>query len=218
MTRVKLNLVSGNVQEREVVTAFKYNDVKYIIFDGESTGSMGLPIILVSKEVLGKVVGITDAEEWNTTKECLKKIISGEVLEYIKVDDELKADDIFYRQLTLPVASFDMLKNSYKVPENAGNEASQVNEPIFEQIAPEDITTSDISSINPVPADSFSQPANNEVINPVVSPSVEEPTVNEVAIDNAPVVNNDYEAIKAEFMKAAEDLFNNLYNKINHND
>ena len=57
MTKVKLNLASGSIQEREVITSFKYNDVKYIIFDGESTGSMGLPIILVCKEVLGKVVG-----------------------------------------------------------------------------------------------------------------------------------------------------------------
>ena len=64
MTKVKLNLASGSSQERELVTAFNYADVKYVIFDGESTGSMGLPIILVGKEVVGKVVGITDAEEW----------------------------------------------------------------------------------------------------------------------------------------------------------
>lgn len=236
MTKVKLNLVSGSVQEREVVTAFKYSDVKYIIFDGESTGSMGLPIILVCKEVLGKVVGITDAEEWKNTKECLKKIISGDKVEYVSVSTELKADDIYYRQLTLPVASFDALKNSYVAPDNNESGSDQVDTtPVFEQIAPEDITKSDISSINPVSADQFSSPAsgvNAPVVEPVdVSASVQNsgPALESAPLDNASnqatfvksdVVSkdNNYEILKSEFLKSAEQLFNDIYNKINHND
>ena len=235
MTKVKLNLVSGNIQEREVDTAFKYNDVKYIIFDGESTGSMGLPIILVCKEVLGKVVGITDAEEWKNTKECLKKIISGEKIEYASVNSELKADDIYYRQLTLPVASFDALKNSYVIPDTSevGSDASNAT-PVFEQIVPEDITKTDISSINPVPADTFNNPQLNnepavtsepvpssipavEQTVPVVEKPVEEYNLNEASSNVAPAINN-YEELKNEFLKSAEKLFDEIYNKINHND
>ncbi|MBO4600760.1 MAG: hypothetical protein J5634_00825 [Bacilli bacterium] len=239
MTKVKLNLDSGNIQERELITAFKYKDVKYVIFDGESTGQMGLPIILVCKEVLGKVVGITDAEEWKDTKECLKKIISGESLEYINIASELKADEIYYRQLTLPIASFDQLKNAYKAPEVTEISADAPdNTPVFEQITPEDITPNDISSINPVSADSFNNqavenqtpqvaevempPADTEVPTNVIdvpsaNPQVEvsEPVTNVEVPTNSP---NNYEELKNEFLKAAEELFNNLYNKINHND
>ena len=239
MTKVKLNLDSGNIQERELITAFKYKDVKYVIFDGESTGQMGLPIILVCKEVLGKAVGITDAEEWKDTKECLKKIISGESLEYINIASELKADEIYYRQLTLPIASFDQLKNAYKAPEVAEISADAPdNIPVFEQITPEDITPNDISSINPVSADSFNNqtvenqtpqvaeiempPADTEVPTNVIdtpsaNPQVEvsEPVTNVEVPTNNP---NNYEELKNEFLKAAEELFNNLYNKINHND
>ena len=236
MTKVKLNLVSGSVQEREVVTAFKYSDVKYIIFDGESTGSMGLPIILVCKEVLGKVVGITDAEEWKNTKECLKKIISGEKVEYASVALELKADDIYYRQLTLPVASFDALKNSYVAPDNGDSGSEQIdNTPVFEQIAPEDITKSDISSINPVSADQFSAPTAgveaSSIESNVTSSSVQNfaSVTDSVSTNNvennvstvnteAPSVDNNYEILKSEFLKSAEQLFNDIYNKINHND
>ena len=250
MTKVKLNLASGSVQEREVITAFKNNDVKYIIFDGESTGSMGLPIILVCKEVLGKVVGITEADEWKNTKECLKKIISGDKIEYAGVSSELKADDIYYRQLTLPVSSFDVLKSSYVAPEVIEQSGAAVdNSPVFEPIAPEDITKSDISSINPVSADSFNSSAdassmqynnvisnvNSEIPSPVVeaapaidanvaAPSVSE-NINASEVNTSDVSNQvenqntlDYDTLKADFLKAAEALFDDLYKKINHND
>ena len=253
MTRVKLNLTSGSVQEREVVTAFTNNGVKYVIFDGESTGSMGLPIILVSKDALGKVVGITDAEEWKNTKECLKKIISGEKVDYAAVDSELKADDVYYRQLTLPIASFDILKSSYSVPEGGEVQTPVVNEtPIFEPITPEEVAGGAMPNVEPVAPSVFNTPipdapvVPSEVvpdINPMptipgvepVVPTVEpvipdapvapsEPVVPEVApiaaptpvetpVENAPA--NNYEELKKEFMTAAEELFNNLYNKLN---
>lgn len=239
MTKVKLNLVSGSVQEREVITSFKYNDVKYIIFDGESTGSMGLPIILVCKEVLGKVVGITDAEEWKTTKECLKKIISGEKLEYISVSPELKADDIYYRQLTLPVASFDVLKTSYVAPEVIEQSVDATsNTPVFEQITPEDIASTDMSQINPVPAATLNTEAapeftqvpegspdvNSDAVSmdaPIISeaPAVDNPvTAENVSQSDTNTLNTSYETLKAEYMSKAEALFNELYEKISHND
>ena len=242
MTRVKLNLVSGSVQEREVVTAFTSNGIKYIIFDGESTGSMGLPIILVSKEDFGKVVGITDAEEWKNTKECLKKIISGEKVEYASVDGELKADDIYYRQLTLPIASFDILKSSYEVPVSTSLEADNNNAPVFEQITPEDIAGSAINNVEPVMPSSFNdtssispfaqEPASIPVVNEPVSaestvqpampltgenvtPVVQEPSISN-ELPSQDIKPDNYEEMKKEFLAGAEELFNNIYNKLNH--
>lgn len=239
MTRVKLNLASGTVQERELITAFKYNDIKYVIFDGESTGSMGLPIILVCKEVLGKVVGITDAEEWKNTKECLKKIIAGESLDYINIAPELRADDIFYRQLTLPVASFDALKNNYKAPEVVEQQIDVPdNTPVFETIAPEDVSSKDISFENSVAAtDLNSSPVVTdapEVVEsaPVIQtenvptdsvpedipvPVTDAPSAN-TTINNEQVETNNYEKLKEEFLNGALELFNKIYNEINHND
>ena len=243
MTRVKLNLASGSVQEREVVSAFNFNGIKYIVFDGESTGSMGLPIILVSKELTGKVVGITDAEEWKTTKDCLKKIISGDKLEYAFVAAELSADDIYYRQLTLPIASFDILKSSYEAPEEPAAPAAADNSPIFEQITPEDLAGDSLNNVEPVAPTSFSAPIpeapivpeavsepaiNNEpIINPVVAdvnepiaPAFGENVVPESVVTEAPAItesnNSNYEELKKEFLAGAEELFNKLYNELNH--
>lgn len=233
MTRVKLNLASGSVQEREVVTAFNFNGIKYFIFDGESTGSMGLPIILVSKENMGKIVGITDAEEWKNTKECLKKIISGEKVDYVSVGNEFNADDIYYRQLTLPIASFDILKSSYVVPNDESATTTSDETPIFEQIAPEDIAGS-VPNVEPVAPSVFSAPIINEpvtqgeesvpVINPVENTEVNQTEVNTVS--ESPTFasplqehkNNQYEELKKEFLAGAEELFNNIYNKLNHED
>lgn len=214
MTRVKLNLVSGNIQERELVTAFKYQDVKYLIFDGEATGQMGLPIILVSKEAFGKVVGITDAEEWKNTKECLKKIIAGETVDYIKVESELNADDIYYRQLTLPIASFDLLKSSYKEPE--GSEAPQASDdvPVFQPISPEEVSSGFGSTIEPVSPQQFNTVTPVSPITAPVMPEapVSEPSVNTVEKD--PQMN--VEALKAEFLDKASKLFDEIFEKFNH--
>lgn len=234
MTRVKLNLASGSVQEREVVTAFNSNGTKYIIFDGESTGSMGLPIILVSKENLGKVVGITDAEEWKNTKECLKKIISGEKVEYSAVSGELSSDDIYYRQLTLPIASFDILKSSYEAPATSDSEIpSSDNTPVFEPITPEDIAGSSVQNVEPVAPSVFNAPSENNVTNQeIVTPAFTTDTSDNIAASvstneatstdvESPVtptgsVDSNYEELKKEFLTAAEELFNNIYSKLNH--
>ena len=229
MTRVKLNLASGSVQEREVVTAFNFDNTKYIIFDGESTGSMGLPIVLVSKESGNKVVGITDAEEWKNTKENLKKIISGEKVEFARVSAEISADDVYYRQLTLPIASFDILKSSYEVPEETASEVAVDQTPIFEQITPEDITGGSVPNMEPVAPSTFNEPvdvvpASNSSEIPF-SGLINEPIINkpaeEMPVPTDPVVANEptttptidnYEELKKEFLAGAEELFNNLYN------
>ena len=235
MTRVKLNLASGSVQEREVVTAFSFDNTKYIIFDGESTGSMGLPIVLVSKESNNKIIGITDAEEWKNTKENLKKIISGEKVEFARVSSEISADDVYYRQLTLPIASFDILKSSYVVPEEPTVSETAVDQtPIFEQITPEDIAGGSIPNVEPVAPSTFSEPvpAVPEVTMPEATFTgfTSETIINEPSEDipapSAPVVDDTnvdtstskYEELKKEFLAEAEVLFDKIYNKLNHED
>lgn len=233
MTRVKLNLASGSVQEREVVTAFNFDNTKYIIFDGESTGSMGLPIVLVSKESNNKIVGITDAEEWKNTKENLKKIISGEKLDFARVSGEISADDVYYRQLTLPIASFDILKSSYEAPEEPASEVAVDQTPIFEQITPEDIAGGSVPNVEPVAPSTFSEPVTDassvsasdnvfgfatEAIINAPSENIPSPADAVISEPSNEVSNNKYDELKREFMTAAEELFDNLYEKLNHED
>ena len=206
MSKVKLNLVSGSTQEKELITAFKLNDVKYVIFDGESTGSMGLPIILVGKENLGKVEGITDAEEWKNTKNCLKQIIAGEKIDYAAVSSELRADDIYYRQLTLPIASFDILKSSYKAPEEeTSSSVSAIDTtPIFEPITPEEVVGTPNIPVEPA--------------TPVIEPTVEAPVQNVASEVSTSTPEVNYEEMKQEFLKKSEELFDSIFAKFNHKD
>ncbi len=248
MAKVLLALASGQQSEKELITSFINDGVQYIIFDGESTGSMGLPIILVGKDNYGKVVGITDAEEWKLAKNCLKKIISGEQVEYAYVPSQLNADDIYYRQLTLPIASFDLLKNSYVAPEapNSSQVTASDNTPIFEPIQPEDIINSVSSQTGVGETPIFNEPATNAA--PVTSEQINNNSVsipgfeaftpeynnnqsnlNSNTIDNPSVDTNstnaalnnnqnNYEELKREFMASAEKLFDDLYKKFNHID
>jgi len=118
MGKIKLNLVSGAVVEKPLINAFKANGNSYVVLDNELNGSMGLPIILVCKSVENKLTKILDQGEWQIVKEYLKNIIAGNQIEFINIDNEMVADDIYYTQLTLPVPSFDALKNAYKIEDN----------------------------------------------------------------------------------------------------
>lgn len=143
MEKIKINLMSGSSLEKPVVTAFKSNGEEYVVLDNEMNGTMGLPIILVSKLVNNTLTLIPDAE-WNSVKELLRLIISGNQVDYIKVGEMLGAEDMFFKQLTLPVASFEALKNNYR-PVDATT-AAPVQQPI--QNTPLDAQT--ISNINPL--------------------------------------------------------------------
>ena len=121
MEKLKINTMSGSMLEKPVVTAFKSNGGEYVVLDNEMNGTMGLPIILVSKLVNNALTLIPDSE-WNVVKETLRLIISGNQVDYIILGDAINAEDMFFKQLTLPVASFEALKNSYKpVGNNVGN-------------------------------------------------------------------------------------------------
>ena len=192
MGKIKLNLVSGAVVEKPLINAFKANNNSYIVLDNEMNGSMGLPIILVCKFENNKLTKILDQNEWGIVKEYLKNIIAGNQIEFIKVESELSAEDIYYTQLTLPVPSFDALKNAYKVEEIV-NEVSEVS---IMDIPASDITPNmnNVEStqvvepaVSPV-QDITSQPVVDMPVGPQISPEVEVATpVESVVMPTSPM-------------------------------
>lgn len=183
MAKIKLNLPSGLTVEKILINCFKSENNTYIVFDAENVGAMGLPIILVCKVENNRVFKIESAEEWTNVKACLKEIISGTPKEYVKIESSLMADEIFYTQLTLPLASFDALKKAYSVAEtnNVSNEivegATSVSElPLVENPAIETpvVDNSENNIIQSVP-----QTLENN-ITPVVENVSSEPVVTNI--------------------------------------
>ncbi len=233
MEKLKINTVSGNVLEKPIVTAFKSNGGEYVVLDNEMNGTMGLPIILVSKLENGSLVIVPDSE-WNAVKEALRLIISGNQMEYVNVGNVLSSEDTFFKQLTLPVASFEALKNSYKpvVHEEVTLETPKVNvEPVVQatpvqtpEVVESPIVMNDapvapqmpeasapvtpIMPEAPVEAQSVAEvPAYTEKVAPM--PSVEEIPEEH---DDVPV---DFTADKEAFLKACENMFDALVAKFN---
>ena len=113
VSKIKINLASGNVIEKPLITCFKGTNGDYVILDGEANGQMGYPIVCISRFNENNFEKIVDPGEWGSVKENLKTIISGTALPYLSVPETVNAADDFYTQLTLPVASFDLLKSVY---------------------------------------------------------------------------------------------------------
>lgn len=199
MSKIKLNLSSGVSAEKILLNAFVSDQNKYLVFDNEMTGSMGYPIILVSKIVDNKVVKITDQSEWESVKNCLKQIISGNNLEYFAVDPIMNADDVYYTQLTLPVTSFDALKNSYKV--EVTNEVSSnvtANVPLMDNMVPNEPVVPNVNpmeqNIDVVPTFNYPNPeinnqniGNEQINNTSIAPSEKMPISNTFEM---PTINN----------------------------
>lgn len=199
MSKIKLNLSSGVSVEKILLNAFVSDQNKYLVFDNEMTGSMGYPIILVSKIVDNKVVKITDQSEWESVKNCLKQIISGNNLEYFAVDPIMNADDVYYTQLTLPVTSFDALKNSYKV--EVTNEVSSnvtANVPLMDNMVPNEPIVPNVNpmeqNIDVVPTFNYPNPEinnqtieNEQITNTSITPSEKMPISNTFEM---PTINN----------------------------
>lgn len=224
MARTKLKLPTGVVVEKPVVTYFNVEDNNYLILDAENIGSMGLPIILVCKVENGTVKKITDSAEWQKAKDYLKGIIAGNTMNYLNVEAELPAEEVYYTQLTLPVASFDVIKNAYKVDEvvvpTVVEEASPVvnvditpaSENVADEIpvAPEETPVIDIQMPqNPVPT----EPIIPDV--PVVEPAVSfDPVIPVSEPENVQVnAGVDFAASKEAFMKACENMYDALVAK-----
>lgn len=233
MEKIKINTVSGMNLEKPLVTAFKSNTGEYVVFDNEMNGTMGLPIILVTKLVNNSLSLIPD-NEWNSVKEVLRLIISGNQVDYISVGESINAEDNFFKQLTLPVASFEALKNNYKPisvdsleskVENAApvldnvvqksevvepvNVAPQVQQPVENTVVMPDapVQSQTIASVNPVMPEVA--PVTPEVNQTVVEAPVEQPVNNaEVPVD--------FTADKEAFLKACENMFDALVAKFNN--
>lgn len=193
MTKIKLSLPTGNSVEKSLLSAFSVGEKKYVVMDAESVGSMGLPIILVSAFSGEKLSKIIDQNEWTSVKEALKSIISGGNVQYINIPQSLTADEIFYNQLTLPLASFDVLKNSYKPQEVEMNPAPVGGETLFENNASQEAVPSESVVVSNSPVEQAPAPVLNEqhelpeqnstdaVVNPLLA---DMPAENSQAINN----------------------------------
>ncbi len=227
MEKIKINMMSGSSIEKPLVTAFRSTTGDYVVLDNEINGTMGLPIILVTKLVNNRFTLIPDSE-WNSVKEILRLIISGNQVDYINVSEMIGADDAFFKQLTLPVASFDALKNNYRpsaietvssVSSNSG--APEVMEPKVEtsnvgmnnfdnhvSLHPEQVTP--VMPAAPVQNQTVSQVDTSYVSNVTPSPVVEPIPEN---VQSVPV---DFTADKEAFLKACENMFDALVAKFNN--
>ena len=203
VSKVKVTTVSGTVIEKPVVTCFKNNVGSYLVLDNEKNGTMGLPIILVCRLFNNKLTKIVDQGEWQTVKENLKSIISGNNIDYENVADDLIADDVYYTQLTLPANSFEVLKNAYvqfassatpSTPTESAPTEPEVQAPPVEPVVAETPVVEVAPVVEPVvPAELATPDVQPEVsVNPEVAPVAPgpapvEPAVAEVA-PVAPVV------------------------------
>ena len=237
MKRIMIKMSSGTGMEKPLVTAFKSNGGEYIVLDNEMNGTMGLPIILVSK-LENNVLKIIPDTEWNAVKECLRLIISGNHTDYINVSDNIMAEDNFFKQLTLPVASFEALKGNYAPVEevvmpnnNIGiNNINQQNEvlgqnvmnnnfgptPVMPQVTPEPVApvaqVTPQVNVSPVMPSAPMENQTMSMVEPVSSP-LNNVTPVEPVEENVPV---DFTADKEAFLKACENMFDALVAKFNN--
>ena len=247
MSKVRVNLTSGNVFEKPLVTCFQGTSANYVVFDNEMNGSMGLPIICISKLNGNRLEKIFDQSEWASVKENLKSIISGSTLMYLEVPENLNAQDDFFTQLTLPVASFDVLKRSYNPPKpepevmpapqpEVAQAPVQSAPEVMETPAPpvmdgpisfggmNTVNTAPVMNSNPAPqmmgnSDMLGQTNTMAMPNEMASMNNPMPNVNNQMPNPQPISNINYADLKETFMKMhqAKQLQNNIYIQLYHN-
>lgn len=198
MAKINITKPTNEMEALALLSAFKADSNTYIIFDSERIGSMGLPIIYISKYT-DKLEKITDADEWQNVKNYLKGIINGTAFEYVLVDENLLSDEVYYTPLTLPTTSFDVIKNRYVVDESSNNPVLEpINEVPEAPIMPDnnvasniDVTSTPVSIVaegapNIVPEAVPAAPAVMPSIEAIPSPALE--PINE--IPEAPIMPN----------------------------
>ena len=238
MSKIRVNLTSGNVFEKPLVTCFQGTSANYVVFDNEMNGSMGLPIICISKLNGNRLEKIFDQSEWASVKENLKSIISGSTLMYLDVPENLSAQDDFFTQLTLPVASFDVLKRSYNPPKpepevmpapqpEVAQAPVQSAPEVMETPAPpvmdgpisfggmNTVNTAPVMNSNPAPqmmgnSDMLGQTNTMAMPNEMASMNNPMPNVNNQMPNPQPNSNINYADLKETFMKSCENMFDAL--------
>lgn len=238
MSKIRVNLTSGNVFEKPLVTCFQGTSANYVVFDNEMNGSMGLPIICISKLNGNRLEKIFDQSEWASVKENLKSIISGSTLMYLEVPENLSAQDDFFTQLTLPVASFDVLKRSYNPPKpepevmpapqpEVAPAPAQPAPEVMETPAPpvmdgpisfggmNTVNTAPVMNSNPAPqmmgnSDMLGQTNTMAMPNEMASMNNHMPNVNNQMPNPQPISNINYADLKETFMKSCENMFDAL--------
>ena len=191
MGKIKINFLSGTSIEKPLITAFKGTNGDYIALDNEISGSMGLPIILISRIEGSNLVKIENkSAEWDAVKESLRQIIAGAHTDYVNVPLEVTAPDDFFTQLTLPINSFDLLKSKYVVttPGVAPVAPAPTVEPTpVAPVTPEPIIQpTPVAPVTPEPAVQPT-PVTPVTPEPVIQPTPVAPVTPEPAVQPTPV-------------------------------
>lgn len=113
MGRIKILINELLTEDKELISAFVLDNITYVVINSDKTGSMGLPIIWISKLNASVLHKVEDDFEWKKVKENLKLIIGNSPMQYVNLPAEVSATDNYYTQLTLPQDSFQALKNNY---------------------------------------------------------------------------------------------------------
>ncbi len=199
--KVLITKDSGSNEELALLSAFKESGNSYIVFESGKNGSMGLPIIYISKLEDNKLKKVNNPEEWQSVKNYLKGIINGTNFEYIKIPNNLTSEEDFYTPLTLPQASFDLIKSRYVVNEAPAEVPLTPNPEVAQSpvtpIANPEIPTSTVPQTPPAPTP-----------NPVMPEAPVGPQNG-----SSPVAPSLFTNEKETFMKACENMFDALVSK-----
>lgn len=205
MARLNITKPTGNVDSLNLISAFKAENNTYVVLDSEKMGSMGLPIIYISKYTT-KLEKINNDMEWQSVKNYLKGIISGTNFEYVKIGDNLTADEAYYTPLTLPQNSFDAIKNRYVITETPAANVMPTETVIparteASPVMPNPSTTSNatvnVSLVTPPQVEPTAEPQQESVMNLIdeayrVNTPVA-PTPNETPVTPTPVMSQAYQ-------------------------
>ncbi len=197
MAKMNINKPTS-VEAFNLVSAFLENGNTYVILDSEKMGSMGLPIIYISKYT-DKLEKISDETEWQNVKNYLKGIISGTSFHYVKIPESVNADEVYYTPLTLPQVSFDMIKSRYVVTESGGESV------VLEPATNNDVINSQPDAIPEVkPQEILNVPNVEDAIQP--APEVPSAINNDVIPQVAPVAPVMPEAVAESNMSSTIDM------------
>ena len=228
MTHINIKKPTGTIEVLNLLSAFRADNNIYVILDSEKMGSMGLPIIYVSKYT-NRFEKINDVNEWQSVKNYLKGIINGTNFEYVKLSEQINADEAYYTPLTLPQASFDLIKSRYKLKDSItiGENVSAsdlINETGKTLVAPVEnaVPVTPIIPNNNVQSNANVRSVPVAPVVPEIEPIKAVPIMqdSQVKMDETIVKSfeprkndNSFDTDKETFLKACENMFDALISK-----